>query len=300
MAQHRSLTLYTHRGAWAGLGKSAVLENLAYNRRAVYQLGATSVFTLQMSTAQIISGRSNSTLPFAEVADADSLVAAQLVEKMSLSNISLPTDADSLVFTVHTYSRDAGELRQNSALPLQVSFVLAPAIVGATPVSVSLAPVVTRGEGRQAMRLAFPVQTFRGQTVSLQPVLNNLDVARSQGVLIHVYEVIDSDLSKGGVQPASTMIANAHELHLHIYPNPFNPSTQIRFTMKDAGMVALRIYNLHGQVVRELSREHRIAGEHLIQWDGRDERGIAAASGVYFIRFEVGNEVQVNKVMLVR
>ncbi|MDZ7290930.1 MAG: T9SS type A sorting domain-containing protein, partial [candidate division KSB1 bacterium] len=155
-------------------------------------------------------------------------------------------------------------------------------------------------EGRQAMRLAFPVQTFRGQMVNLQTVLNNLDVAKSQGVLIHVYEVIESDVSKSGEQPASTTLANEHELRLHIYPNPFNPSTQIRFTIKAAGMAALRIYNLQGQLVRELLHEHRIAGEHMVQWDGRDNRGAAAASGVYFIRFDSDNKVKVNKVMLVR
>ncbi|MGH7601432.1 MAG: T9SS type A sorting domain-containing protein, partial [bacterium] len=84
------------------------------------------------------------------------------------------------------------------------------------------------------------------------------------------------------------------------HPNPFNPSTQIRFAMKNAGIAKLRIYNLNGQLIRELLNEYRVAGEHRVPWDGRDDRGRAAASGVYFIRFEAGKEVEVNKVMLVR
>jgi hypothetical protein len=46
--------------------------------------------------------------------------------------------------------------------------------------------------------------------------------------------------------------------------------------------------------------EYRVAGEHRLPWDGRDDHGRAAASGVYFIRFEAGKEVKANKVMLVR
>jgi hypothetical protein len=87
---------------------------------------------------------------------------------------------------------------------------------------------------------------------------------------------------------------------LSAYPNPFNPSMQIRFTMKDAGIATLRVYNLNGQLVRELLNEYRAAGEHTIPWDGRNHRGVASASGAYFIRFEAGKEVKLSKVMLVR
>jgi flagellar hook assembly protein FlgD len=94
---------------------------------------------------------------------------------------------------------------------------------------------------------------------------------------------------------------------LSAYPNPFpangtfgNPSTQIYFAMKEDGIATVRIYNLTGQLVRELLNEYRVVGEHTVPWDGRDHRGAMAASGVYFIRFEAGSKVKVNKVMLVR
>jgi len=70
--------------------------------------------------------------------------------------------------------------------------------------------------------------------------------------------------------------------------------------MREAGLATLRVYNLNGQLIRELLHEHRAAGEHAVPWDGHDNRGRAAASGVYFIRFEAGNEVKLSKVMLVR
>jgi flagellar hook assembly protein FlgD len=87
---------------------------------------------------------------------------------------------------------------------------------------------------------------------------------------------------------------------LTAYPNPFNPSTQIRFAMQDEGLAALRVYNLNGQIVRELVHEQRAAGEYTVSWDGRDNRGVVTASGVYFIRLETGNQVKLSKVTLVR
>jgi hypothetical protein len=114
----------------------------------------------------------------------------------------------------------------------------------------------------------------------------------------HIYEIVETPLPK--VLESITETAAPQVFFVEAYPNPFNPSTQIRFAMKEAGLATLRIYNLNGQLVRELLNEYRAAGEHAILWDGRDDHGITAASGVYFIRFEAGQEVRMSKVMLVR
>ncbi|MGH7450169.1 MAG: T9SS type A sorting domain-containing protein [bacterium] len=119
----------------------------------------------------------------------------------------------------------------------------------------------------------------------------------------HIYDFTKS-AGKSLLAQQSTEQKDRRSSHrfdlLQSYPNPFNPSTQVRFAMKEAGIATLRVYNLNGQVIRELLNEYHVAGEHRVLWDGRDDRGRAAASGVYFIRFEAGKEVKVNKVMLVR
>jgi hypothetical protein len=214
--------------------------------------------------------------------------------------VLLPADADSVVFTVHHYSRDAGNLRQNLQLPLQVAFVLLPTTAGATPITISLGSISPTGESRQATRMAFPAQSWRNQKVNLQTVISNLDVSKSLGTLIHVYEAVQSGVSKSNSQLTAMVTDDQPSLTLHVHPNPFNPSAQIRFDIPAESSVALRIYNLYGQLVRELLHEYRAAGEYTITWDGRDDRGIAAASGVYFVRFGAGNAVKVSKVMLVR
>jgi hypothetical protein len=249
-------------------------------------------------------------VPFPTVADDDSLIAAQLTEKLTLSNVLLPVDADSVIFTVHLYSREAGNLRPNPQLPLRVAFTLSPAVAGAPPITISLGSIPASGESRQTVRVAFPVQVFRTQVINLQPVLTNLNVVNSRGALVHVYEVVETSAGKSLYPPAVTAIDNEYGSRLLVHPNPFlseaksrsagNPSTQIRFALKDNGIATLRIYNLYGQLVRALLHEFRAAGEYTMPWDGRDDRGAVVASGVYFIRFETAREVKLCKVMLVR
>ena len=84
------------------------------------------------------------------------------------------------------------------------------------------------------------------------------------------------------------------------YPNPFNPSTTISFTIKDAGKVQLAVYNLRGQVVRELVNEERSAGSYSIEWDGLDNAGFRAPSGLYFYSIQVNNFRQTKKMALTK
>lgn len=70
------------------------------------------------------------------------------------------------------------------------------------------------------------------------------------------------------------------------YPNPFNPSTTIAFDLAQAANVELCIYNVKGQLLRELKPGNLPAGSHNVIWDGRDMHGKPAASGIYFIRLQ--------------
>ena len=68
------------------------------------------------------------------------------------------------------------------------------------------------------------------------------------------------------------------------YPNPFNPSTTITYELAAASTVRLSIYNLLGQEIRRLIDKAQPAGLHRVGWDGLDQAGRAAASGVYLYR----------------
>ena len=84
------------------------------------------------------------------------------------------------------------------------------------------------------------------------------------------------------------------------YPNPFNPETKIRFEVPVQARTAIHVYNIGGQCIRTLVDEIRQPGCHEIIWDAKDDRGDTVSSGVYFIRFESKQIVQVKKVVLLR
>lgn len=84
------------------------------------------------------------------------------------------------------------------------------------------------------------------------------------------------------------------------YPNPFNPETNIAFSIPDNRKVKLEIINLLGQKVKILLNENLPAGHHVVTWDGRDELGFMAATGVYFYRLIAGEHTQSKKMVLLK
>jgi hypothetical protein len=83
-------------------------------------------------------------------------------------------------------------------------------------------------------------------------------------------------------------------------PNPFSPATTIRFTVKEASVVDLGIYNILGQRVRTLFAGDLSAGEHTQIWDGRDDLHADLPAGIYFVRITQRNVTESRRVVLVR
>lgn len=125
--------------------------------------------------------------------------------------------------------------------------------------------------------------------------------AASIASLGHIYDFTQVKSEKPQPPPAS---ANRHDgslvLSLRVHPNPFNPATQLRFALPSAGLVLLRIFDVNGRLVREWREEQRYAGEHVVLWDGKDEAGKDAASGIYISQIIFGGEQQMVKMTLVR
>ncbi len=84
------------------------------------------------------------------------------------------------------------------------------------------------------------------------------------------------------------------------YPNPFNAQTQINYALPKDCNVKVTIYNLLGQRVKTLVDEHQSAGYKTVHWEGKDERGVEVASGVYFYRIQAEEFVQTKKMLLLK
>jgi hypothetical protein len=83
-------------------------------------------------------------------------------------------------------------------------------------------------------------------------------------------------------------------------PNPFNPSTEIRFSLPKRCSVRLDVYDAAGRLVRVLQDGAMTAGRHSIVWDGTNDAGRAVGSGVYFYRLRAGKEAVSKKMVLLR
>ena len=83
-------------------------------------------------------------------------------------------------------------------------------------------------------------------------------------------------------------------------PNPFNPTTAIRFTLASKETVTLAVYDLNGRLVRTLVSGTRDLGSHSVTWDGRDNAGTSVASGVYFYRLDAGKVSDTRKMVLLK
>lgn len=84
------------------------------------------------------------------------------------------------------------------------------------------------------------------------------------------------------------------------YPNPFNPSTTIAFSIPETGRARVSIYNIRGQIVKDLLNGELTRGNHRLVWDGRDADNCNVASGIYFIKLESGGKTSIRKAMLLK
>jgi len=99
--------------------------------------------------------------------------------------------------------------------------------------------------------------------------------------------------------PSSPQIPDQTAL-LNIYPNPFNPSAFITYSLQEAGKVSFSIYNLRGQLLRRIEPGSEPAGTHQIVWDGKDQLGQSCSSGIYRIRMDTAQGSYTRRMVLAK
>jgi len=87
---------------------------------------------------------------------------------------------------------------------------------------------------------------------------------------------------------------------LAVAPNPFNPLTEISYSLSSDGVVELRIYDAAGRKVRSLDQGFRSYGRHRVLWDGRNDSGMRLGSGVYFVKLTAGNDATTRSITLLK
>ncbi len=96
-----------------------------------------------------------------------------------------------------------------------------------------------------------------------------------------------------------SLIPDQFTLHPN-FPNPFNPTTRIRYDLPQDGAVIMSIYDLTGRKIRELVNRNQRAGFHFTVWDGRNDAGQSVSTGVYIYQIWSGSFVDSRKMLLMK
>ena len=154
------------------------------------------------------------------------------------------------------------------------------------------------GYGRSVGQVPFLLEIAEGAGEG--PFLASLQISyQAEGE--EYEETMPVMLSLGGlsgVDPRPSSLGS--DLRLQAAPNPANPFSTISFELPTATRVALRLYDAGGRLVRELADADMAAGQHAFRWDGRDRRGLEAATGVYYYRLTAGREEAVGKLVILK
>jgi len=120
---------------------------------------------------------------------------------------------------------------------------------------------------------------------------------------------VDSDDYAGGYSFEATAspptgvgderVVFANLLYQNI-PNPFNPTTIIRFEISERSDVSLTVYDVGGRLVRRLMEQPLPAGLHTAIWDGSSDDGTRVSSGIYFYKLEAGGFTQTRKMVMLK
>jgi len=129
-----------------------------------------------------------------------------------------------------------------------------------------------------------PVNGFNGES---EINFNEVILATQEG------NRIPASVSSGKVDfanslPLKTDLYNA-------YPNPFNPTTNIKYDIASSGLVEINIYDTMGRLVTSLVNDHKEPGSYNIAWNANNQ-----ASGMYFVQFNADNSVLTQKLMLLK
>ncbi|MBU1983101.1 T9SS type A sorting domain-containing protein [bacterium] len=194
--------------------------------------------------------------------------------------------------------------------PLPVELISFDAVASAQGIRVSFSTAsetnndrfeILRGERAEGEFIRIAVLPSQGNSATEQGYeYTDTDVNPGQ---TYWYYLADVDLNGSRAEHREMMVsATALDLvavpssySLSVYPNPFNPSTTISFSLLEAGAVRVAVYDVGGRWIQTLVDEKRSAGNHRVTFDARE-----LPSGVYFVRMESGTFQATRKIVLMR
>jgi len=145
---------------------------------------------------------------------------------------------------------------------------------------------VAPGETGEMVTVYFGIKTgfyTEGTLLQMDVAIDNVSLIKSEGT---------------GVS-ASKQVSLHYSLH-PAFPNPFNPSTTLRFSLTEPSDIQLSILNINGGPVRHLIQKKLQPGTHTVHWDGCNNEGMQLPSGVYLCQFKSGAHSEIQRLLLMK
>ena len=98
----------------------------------------------------------------------------------------------------------------------------------------------------------------------------------------------------------SSMVPTPEKMKMDNYPNPFNPTTTIAYSLPNDGMVELRVFNIKGQLVKTLVKGDQLAGSYETVWNGKDKNEKSVSSGIYFYKLSTRDKTIMKKMLMLK
>lgn len=219
---------------------------------------------------------------------------------LSTKQRNLTASAESLIVEASAVAKAPGSILGNGEEAIRFSFDLVDANNDRVIRRIGSERVV-RENGVLTFSIRERITDLAGRSIYIRPRLKGLAQGRERMVysLVHLHRVFhDSSASRPVEKPvvqhnAVQQIPPDYAIHPS-YPNPFNPTTQIRFELPLPANVSLVVYDMLGREVARLVNGTREAGYHSATWDAS-----SVASGVYFARFaatDAGGNIKLHNV----
>ncbi len=117
--------------------------------------------------------------------------------------------------------------------------------------------------------------------------------------------VVFDNLSINGVlvsveDEAKSMDLIPSEFTISNYPNPFNPTTTIKYSLPKTGKVTIEVYDITGSLIDELLSEKKNVGTHKVIWNGKNRNGLQVSSGIYFYKVQLDDQIKTAKMLFMK
>ncbi len=153
--------------------------------------------------------------------------------------------------------------------------------------------------GNDWLEYTYPLTGEPGDTVHVRFLFVSDAADAAEGMYIDDVSISSLIASSGTDVPDDAEPLSLIQLHQNS-PNPFTPSTTIRFALSVPVPVNLSVYSIQGRLIRTLVDDVRTPGDHIVEWDGRDAAGTDVAAGVYLYRLSTGELEETRKMILIR